>query len=464
MKKQIVLYALAFLVALSIFSALSTKVLFTDAPQYINTAKEFAGLAISKVRNFSAWLYPLFLGQFLKVFPSLFTLQFLNVLWLVLDAILLYHMTKKKEVFLLFAFSPLTWIMAPWINPVVPASFFLLLAYHLLKQYEAKRKLMYFISSGLSLGLVSALWWPGTYLCMLFMLAFFYREKVLMALGYLIPVIATASIRFFIDAYYFGFPFFSTIRGLGSNALYFLDKAEVIPGNPPSFLLFLVMLALVISPFLFKWYQVDKKKHRHELLFLLLATLLFFLNYEIRYFITIAPLVILLLSTVLKKNEYVIHGALSMMLIVVFTASYFGVTEEYLIKQDISEIARKYQGTTFIVGTEGVSEEQAMDISTLYWGREIPRLITYRDWKMDVQKEKVYKEYSIESHARINEVRKMKLSITYLQSDNVDDASLKDLLILGDVPPPEGFELVKKYAIIMQYRKISEIYLNNQNL
>ena len=67
MNKTILGYAIVFLVALSVFSLLSTKVLFTDAPQYTNTAKEFAGLAISKVRNFSAWLYPLLLGQFLKV-------------------------------------------------------------------------------------------------------------------------------------------------------------------------------------------------------------------------------------------------------------------------------------------------------------------------------------------------------------------------------------------------------------
>ena len=453
MEKKVFVYALVFLLALSIFSLLSTKVLFTDVPQYANTAKEFAGLAISKVRNFSAWLYPLFLGQFLKAVPNLFTLQFLNFIWLVAGAVLLYHMTKKKEAFLLFAFSPLTLVMAPWINPILPVSFFLLLSYHLLKQYEQKNRIVYFIGSGLSLGLVSSLWWPGTYLCILFIGAFFYRKQVLTTLLYAIPVIVTASIRFIIDSYYFGFPLFSAIRGLGSNTLYFLNQADVIsPASPPSFWVFLISLALVISPFIFKLYQVSRKKYRNELLFVVLATLLFFLNYEIRYFITISPLILLLLSTVLKKNDYIIHCGIAAIMIVVFTAPYFGVTDDYLIRQDMQEIAENNPGTEFIVGTEGVSEEQAMDLSTLYWGRDIPRLVTYRDWKMDVQGWQAYKEYSVESNAKINELRKMRLSIAYLQSDNQDDSGLADLLVIGDAPQPEGFELVKKYAIMRHYR------------
>ncbi len=453
MDRKILVYTLVFIVALSLFSLLSTKVLFTDVPQYANTAKEFAGLAVSKVRNFSAWLYPLFLGQFLEAFPSLFTLQFLNFIWLAADALLLYHMAKKKEVFLLFAFSPLAWIMAPWINPILPVSFFLLLSYYLLKQYEQSKKIVYFITSGLSLGLVSALWWPGTYLALLFIFSFFYRQKLSTAILYSIPVVLAASIRLLIDSYYFGFPLFSTIRGIGSNTLYFFNQADIIaPESSPSFVLFLISLALVISPFLFKIYKISRKKYSSEILFLALATILFLLNYEIRYFITISPLVILLLSTVLKKNDYIVHCGISLILIVVFTSSYFGITDDYLIKQDINEIAASYPGTAFIVGTEGVSEEQAMDLSTLYWGKEIPRLVTYRDWKMDVQGERVYKEYSIESDAKINELRKMKLSISYLQSDDVDNSGLKDLLIIGDAPPPEGFKLVKKYAIIRQYK------------
>src|SRR3989344_7978249 len=178
MKKSVVVVLLVFVLALASFSLLSTKVLFTDTPQYVNTAKEFAGFALSKVRNFSAWLYPWLLGQSLKVVPSLATLKLINVLWLVLDVFVLWWFTRKSSVVWLFVFSPIVWVTAPWINPILPVSFFLLFAYVALQKFDFSKNMWWFVVSGLSLGLVSALWWPGTYLVILFLFSFFYKESV----------------------------------------------------------------------------------------------------------------------------------------------------------------------------------------------------------------------------------------------------------------------------------------------
>ncbi|MEK6904565.1 MAG: hypothetical protein AABW87_03155, partial [Nanoarchaeota archaeon] len=307
MKRPILVYSLIFLVVLSIFSLLSTKVLFTDVPQYANTAKEFAGISASKVRNFSSFFYPLFLGQFLKIAPGLFTLQLLNFIWLIFDALLLYHITKRREVFFLFALSPLTWYMAPWINPILPVSFLVLLSYHLLKQYNLTKNTPYFIGSALSLGLISSLWWPGNYVAVIFIFAFFYNKKLLEIIFYLIPFLATASIRFLIDWYYFSMPFFTTIRGIGSNILFFLDKADIIPGSKPNTFLVIISLLLIISPLIFRLHKLNFRKYRHEAIFLGLATILFFLNLDLRYFIIISPLFILLLSNYLSKLELKLH-------------------------------------------------------------------------------------------------------------------------------------------------------------
>jgi len=99
MNRHILRYSLIFLLVLSLFVGFSNKVLFTDTTQYINTAKEFSDLSISKVRNFSSWVYPLSLSFGLDVFPSLFTMQFINFLFLIFDALLLYHITKKRSSF-----------------------------------------------------------------------------------------------------------------------------------------------------------------------------------------------------------------------------------------------------------------------------------------------------------------------------------------------------------------------------
>src|SRR3989344_8792907 len=109
MKKDMVLMILIFSAALLLFSLFQTKVLFTDVSQYVNTAKEFAGIATSKVRVFSSAVYPWFLGQFLKIAPSLITLKILNFIWLIFDALLIYWFTKRKETLFIFIFAPVVW-------------------------------------------------------------------------------------------------------------------------------------------------------------------------------------------------------------------------------------------------------------------------------------------------------------------------------------------------------------------
>lgn len=454
MKRPILVYSLIFLAALLIFSVASTKILFTDAPQNINTAKEFAGLATSKVRNFLSYVYPFFIGQFLKAAPSLATVKLINIIWLVFDALLLYYMTKKKESFFIFALSPLTWYMAPWVNPILPVSFFMLLSYHFLKHYMSTKNKLSFIASGLSLGIVSALWWPSNYLAVFFIFAFFYNRKILETALYLIPFAATASIRFLIDFYYFNFPFFTSVRGFGSNILFFLDKAEIIPGPEPSRFLLIISLLLIISPLIFKLYKLNFRKYRHEVIFLALSTILFFMNLDLRYFITISPMFILLLTPNLTKTEIKLHYIISIFLIIIFTASYFGATDDSLIAKDLKQIEKDSDSEIFIVGTEGVSEEQAMDLSTLYWGSKIKKFVTYTDYKLSLDDENVYREYSLETSNKINELRKMKISITYLRSDDNDYSDIKDLIIIGDALPPEGFELVKAYNILRLYQKV----------
>src|SRR3989344_3671138 len=258
----------------------------------------------------------------------------------------------------------------------------------------------WFVVSGLSLGLVSALWWPGTYLVILFLFSFFYKESVRKLLLYVVPVAVAAGIRLVIDQFYFGFPLFSSIRGFGSNVLYFIGQADIISGVKPPTLLIFALILVVISPFMFRLYKIDGKKYGHELLFLALAAFLFCLNLEIRYFITITPLVLLVLGSVLEKREIVVHAVISVVLVVFLTFGYFGVTQDYLLTQDVEQVAHDFHSKTFIVGTAGVSEEQAMDLSTVYWGSAVKGFVTYTDYRLSLSDELVYKEYALMTESR----------------------------------------------------------------
>ncbi|MDO8628234.1 MAG: hypothetical protein Q7R56_00585 [Nanoarchaeota archaeon] len=453
MRKSVVITMILFFVGLVIFSALSSKVLFTDAPQYVNSAKEFAGLAVSKVRNFNAWLYPWVLGQTLKVVPSLLTLKIVNVLWLVGDVVLLWLLTRKREVLWLFMASPLVWVYSLWVNPIVPVSFFLLLSYYWLKRFEGLRsssRWFFFVGSGVALGLVSSLWWPGTYLAGFFVVAFFWRSSFVDVVKYLVCFGVGFAVRLMLDFYYFGFPFYSMVRAMGSNVLFFLGKAEVLGAVRVPLWVVAGLVVVSISPFLFRLVKVDRQKYARELVFLGLSSLLFLLNHDLRYFVTIVPLVMVLLVSCLKKNDIILHVGLSALLIVVLAAPSFGVTDDFLLKQDVEQLVHDFPGRTFIVGTEGVSEEQAMDLSTLYWGSAV-RLVTYRDWQLSKADENVYQVYEVVADPKINELRQLRFSLVYERSDEEDLDDLKDLLVIGDAAPPKGFTLVKKYALLRYY-------------
>ncbi|HLD12921.1 MAG TPA: hypothetical protein VJB87_05010 [Candidatus Nanoarchaeia archaeon] len=453
MRKSVGIPIVLFFLGLVIFSLLSTKVLVTDAPQYVNAAKEFANLAVSPVRNFNAWLYPWLLGQVLQVVPSLVALKVVNVLWLVLDVLLLWLLVKRREVLWLFMFSPVVWVFSLWINPIIPVSFFLLLAYFSLVRFESSKssyRWWWFVLSGVSLGLVSSLWWPGTYLAVFFILVFFWRSSFVAVIKYLACFGIGFAVRLVLDGVFFGFPFYSMIRALGSNVLFFLDKAEVLGAVPVPLWLVIFLVLVTISPFLFCLYRVDRQRYGRELVFLGLSSVLFLLNHDLRYFITIVPVVMVLLVSCVKRQDVVLHVALSLIILVPLAAPYFGVTDDYLLKQDVIQVVHDYPDRIFIVGTEGVSEEQAMDLSTVYWGSGI-RFVTYKDWELSRDDEEMYREYVFVADPKINELRQLRFSLVYERGNNEDLDDLKDLLVIGDAPPPEGFVLVKKYALVRYY-------------
>src|SRR3989344_251690 len=195
-KKKNILILILFILVLIVFTLFSNKIFFPDFAQYLGVAKEFADLSVSKVRNLPSLVYPLFLGQFLKLIPSIITIKLLNILWLALDAILLYRITKDNKTLLLWVFSPLVWYVAPWINPILAVSFFFLLAYYLFIKYEEKKEIIYLIYSGLAIGVTGAIWWAATYITIFFILAFFFNKTFKELLIFFIAALVTYSIKF----------------------------------------------------------------------------------------------------------------------------------------------------------------------------------------------------------------------------------------------------------------------------
>jgi hypothetical protein len=450
-----------FTLFLLIFNIFSIKIILIDTPQYIGVAKEFAGISLSKVRATSSFVYGFFLGQFLKIIPSLLIIKFFNMSFLILDAILIYLITKRKESLLLWIFSPIVWYMASYISPILPASFLFLLAYYTLKKYEEKNKLIYFIISAFSLGLACSIWAASIYLTIFFLVAFFYDKKLLQFILYLIPLFIGFSIRFLIDYYYFRFPFLSLITGVGSNILYFLGqqtnfKAVYLPQRTPFYILYLISI-FIISPLLYKLYKLNIKENKKELIFLILsAILLIYPNYfQVRYLLVISPLIIILISRLINKKELIISIIISLFVIGIAVYPFFIDKEDKLMEQDLNNIAKEYPNKSFISGTSNYFVDSFV-FSTLYWGKDIKEFITFDEYDMSKTNKSIFSEYELEAKPKINILKKMKLILLYERTDNRNYNDIDYLIAYKDdkyPSPPKEFKLVKEYNVLKLYKK-----------
>ncbi|MCX6711429.1 MAG: hypothetical protein NT139_00110, partial [Candidatus Woesearchaeota archaeon] len=412
---------------------------------------------------------------------------------LILNAILIYLITKRKESFLLWAFSPIVWYMAPFVSPILPVSFLFLLAYHTLKKYEENNKIINFVISSLSLGIACSLWSAAIYLTIFFLIAFFYDKKLLQFVLYLIPLIIGFSIRLLIDYTYLGFPFFSLITGLGSNLIHIFSKSSLTYEyyfQIPSFLsvsylillfLSLLIISVLISYKIYKLIKLHKMKefwreNKKELLFLIPTSILFLYppNFQFRYLLIITPFIIIFLSKSINKKELIIHIIISLIVIGVLTFPYFTNQQDKLTEQDLNQIAKEYPNQSFIAGNSNY--QYAFIFSTLYWNKGIKEFISFDDYNLSQQNESIFSRYELETKPKMNILKKIKLTFLYERTDNRTYNDIKYLIIpkteesidievievnnlkilhpkIKIPPPPKEFKLIKEYNILDLYKK-----------
>ncbi len=453
MNKKVLFTILVFALALLVFNIYTTKIMFTDVAQYLNVAKEFANIAVSKVRNTPGYAYGFILGKVLEFSPNPLTAKLFNALWLVLDGILLYLITKRASSLLFWIFSPIVWYMGSWISPLMPVSFLFLFAYYNIKRFEKTNKKRYLALSGLSLGLSAVLWWAAVYISAFFVLSFLSMRKLIVTIFFSICFALAFSLRILFDYTLFNMPFYSSLKGLGSNVAYGIgiagsDKAlTTILGQ-------LALLLIIISPVLYRFYRVNPIEYSKEYLFLFLTSVLFIANLQLRYFIVIAPIIFFIFSEFTTARDLKLHILISLFIIFFITRSYFGITEDYLITQDLEKLTADFPNERFIVGTEKVSEGYADFLSTLYWGDKVKEFIEYTEYKLSLKNESIFRSYSLSSEPKINDLRKIDLTLNYLRTDERSYEDVKLLVIVGNQEQPEGFKLAKEYEILRVFQKI----------
>jgi len=442
-KVNILLFAV-FSLALVSFAFFSRQILFHDTPEYIANSKILAGFIDEQIDSPHSFLYPVFISFFLKLMPSLFTITFINIFWIILDALALLYFFNSRKAFLLLAFSPLLWVVSIQISPVMPASFFVLLTYGFMKNYEKSRKVFPFIISALSCGVALALYAPIIVFVVFFMLAFFYNKPLKHSLAYILLIMPAFALELLFSYTVTGFPLYSLFRYYGTNIAVFMGynpgTSALIGLKARSYLdLFL------IAPLIFLFYRLEFSKYRKELVFLIPTIIFFVFRGGQKQLFIFTPIILVLLAPLLKKKALILNTIISIVLIVLLVHPYFqGPDRNTLVVGEMNQIREDFPSY------KNVFSFELLDL--YWWDPSWPRFVNIEEYDLFLNNETYYKNYVYRSPFIMNILKIAEIQASLVRNGNefID----QPLLVLEKGNPPLPFYNLKKcYELLCVYEK-----------
>lgn len=442
-KNSYILLIFAFLLIL--FVIFSNKIGFHDSAEYISIAKYFVG--INNIDLFSAHslLYPLVISLPLKIWPAFITIKLINILWIFLIGVILLLWLKNKTAFFLFAFSPLTWIISIQTTPILPASFCFLLGFIFFKKQTIKYHLWF---SGIFLGLSCSFYDPMLLISLIFMLVYFWDKNFKDSFIYIISIIIGFLPRMILDFYLFKMPLYSLIRYSGANLVILLGMNPYANGFNLLSNLKILLSLIIISPFIFRLYKIKFSDYKKEIIFLSFITIFFFLVgiVDPKYFLIIAPIIILLLSKILTKTDLRLSYIISIVLIIFFTWSYFTATNEILIANDLKKIFQENQ-VDYIISPN----IETLKFATFYWQNK-PYFIWFQDFEASLENKSEIRSYNLDFYSKIPLRDKLKISAFFNRFEN---KTYSDYILVTENKQEniDNFKLKKCYELLCVYEK-----------
>lgn len=462
-KKSYLLLFLAYIVSLILFASFSYKLIFHDTWEYIYLAKNFAGFFNSSVFSVHSLVYPFFISLFVKIFPSILTMKLVNIIWLILTGLLLYIFDFKKYAFVIWIFSPITWISSVVISPFLPAAFFFLIAYLSIQKWLENKKNSYFIISALALGLSAAFSDISMILILFFIIVFFYDKKFKRVISYSALVLLSFSARLILDASLFSlavnsklmpFPIYSIIRFLGARLIIQLGLHPMIGTTKLELASFgFWSFLIIISPLLFYMYKVSYQKHKKAIIFLALSTGLFLFQGGINlYFIILAPIAVLLLSETFRKKELILHIGLSSIIVILMVYPYFAIDKQEvekrnLIINDMQMVERDFSFEAVVFRTNTLAQ-------FYMWDKNLPYFISPEEYDRITNDNTYYSQYTFETISKIDMQKTLEFTagLKAEAKEGIDYRNLPWLLEKGE-KPREGYKLTNCYQILCVYEK-----------
>lgn len=441
--KLYLLFFIVFALVLVGFAFFSKQVLFHDTPEYIANSKILAGFLDEKIDSPHSFVYPVFISIFVRFLPSLFTIKFVNIFWIILDSIALLYFFKSRKAFLLLFFSPLVWIVSIQISPVMPASFFVLLAYGFMKKYENNKSVYSFVLSALSLGLTIALYAPIIVFVVFFILVYFYNKQFKHAIAYILLLLPTFALELFFSYTVTGSPFYSLIRYYGTNIAVIFGYN---PGTSP--LIGLKAMSyldiFLISPLIFLFYRLEFSKYKKELFYLIPTIIFFVFRGGQKQLFIFTPIILLLLATTMKKKALMLSIIISLLLTLFSVYPYFlGPDRQTLFVQDMQNIRQDFPSY------ENVFSVEMLDF--YWWDHSWPRFVTTEEYDLYLKNETFYKNYKYSSASLPSMLKIIEIQANLRRTNEVINQPL--LIVEKGHQPFPDYELSKCYQILCVYKK-----------
>lgn len=454
-----------------------------DIGDYADIAKFFAGKYSADIRSSHSYLYGYLHSPF--IFESFFIFKITSLIFLGLIIYSVYFISdKNKRALWLILVSPAVWYMAPWINPIQLASLFLLWSWYFIVIYNRSLKIRNLLYSGIFLGLSWAIWDTILFIGVFLAIPFLFDKKVSHLFYFFIFVLIGLVPRLILDQFLFGFPFYTIMKSSLGTFTNIFGGIYGSGGHTQKNIINLISLFLTIPLYFWSIFRASYfVKYKRSMLFLLLSLILILMNPQIRYVLALAPIMVVLLSGHINREQFKKQIIFSVIISLVFIIPYiiqinynFGnsingveftsflesineisLSREFpfeLIKQDIEEIVQKFPNEVFVVGN---NPDDYAFLARIYWGNKVNEFVSIQDYNLWLNNGTVIYSRRFEPIPNINDRRIFWIEggISKNEDDNTDYENIEYGIGVNAPIDIDGFSVIRKYNVVYLSKKIS---------
>jgi hypothetical protein len=285
------------------------------------------------------------------------------------------------------------------------------------------------------------------FVAMIFLLVYFWDRKFREVIIYMVAILIGFLPRMVLDYSLFHMPIYSLIRFFGTNMMMSLGSGKVM-AVISLFDIDALLILVAISPLLFMIYKIRFKENKRDWIFILLTVVLFFVRVvKLKYFVILAPLLIIFLAKELNGKQIKWHCLLSLIVIVGLTFNFFVYAEDSRVQNDLNRIVSEFSDAGQVIA----GPYEANYFASLLW-KDNPRISWFEDFQASRENKTKLKGYTFEFNSKIRLRDRLVISADFVRFDNRTYENYIVIAKQGDKMNEMGFKTEKCYEVLCVYR------------